>query len=165
MVFRDSNFLLTIEVEGIIRKRSATEGGEDAREDSNLLQRSEDDHEQEQEQEDNNRSDRTSINHGSDSEQQQLAPEAAYKTLMLGKFILCLGCGLVQAMTMNALDVTLPLHLEKVSNYEPLQTGLVFIPLMVPAFFAPIVGYMCDRRNRVIACVGYLILGTMLILL
>ncbi|KAL4789822.1 hypothetical protein BDV19DRAFT_394706 [Aspergillus venezuelensis] len=79
------------EMEGIIiRRQSDTEGEGDAREDSNLLQRNEEDgygsnrnggcgYEQQQEQEqkdDNNRSDRT--NDSPDSQQQQLAPEAAY---------------------------------------------------------------------------------------
>ncbi|KAL4789823.1 hypothetical protein BDV19DRAFT_373569 [Aspergillus venezuelensis] len=54
-------------------------------------------------------------------------------------------------MTMSALDVTFPLHLEKASHYQPSQTALAFIPLMVPAFFAhsPQIQVYCYGPNPI----------------
>ncbi|RDW93830.1 MFS transporter [Aspergillus mulundensis] len=113
------------------------------------------------------RPDNHEVEYEDSNDSRQSESEFAYKTLLSSrKFLTSLGCALVQAMTMGAFEVTLPLHLQKVSDYAPSQTALAFVPLMVPAFFAPLVGTACEHLgNRIVAWTGYAVLGTMLVLL
>ncbi|KAJ9295454.1 hypothetical protein DTO271G3_5910 [Paecilomyces variotii] len=93
--------------------------------------------------------------------------EVAYKTLMNSKrLVVLLVCAIVQAITMSSFEVTLPLHLRDIFNYDPKGAGLAFIPLMVPAFFSPAIGYVCDRvGNKIVAFLGYILCGVALVLL
>ncbi|KAI1869305.1 uncharacterized protein JN550_005935 [Neoarthrinium moseri] len=94
-------------------------------------------------------------------------PEIALRILIQSRRLLVsLGCTLVQAITMTAFEVTLPLHLYETPGYTMLDTGLVFIPIMVPALLSPVIGHICTRLgNRPVVLTGYLVCGTMLILL
>ncbi|KAK8006871.1 hypothetical protein PG989_000861 [Apiospora arundinis] len=93
--------------------------------------------------------------------------EFAFETLVKSRRLLVnLTCALVQAVTMSAFEATLPIHLQETSGFDTLITALIFIPLMVPAFFSPIIGVLCERLgNRPIAATGYIICGVMLVLL
>ncbi|KAL1860222.1 hypothetical protein Plec18170_002173 [Paecilomyces lecythidis] len=77
--------------------------------------------------------------------------EVAYKTLMHSRhLVVLLGCAIVQATMMSSFEVTLPLHLRDIFNYDPKGTGLAFIPLVLPTFFSPVIdtldqiGMFCD---------------------
>lgn len=77
-----------------------------------------------------------------ENEQEGAENEIAYKTLMGSKhLVVLLVCAIVQATTMSAFEVTLPLHLRDIFNYDPKGAGLAFIPLMVPTFFSPAIGW------------------------
>ncbi|KAJ9236033.1 hypothetical protein DTO212C5_8345 [Paecilomyces variotii] len=93
--------------------------------------------------------------------------EVAYKTLINSKrLVVLLVCAIVQAITMSSFEVTLPLHLRDIFNYDPKGAGLAFIPLMVPAFFSPAIGYVCDRvGNKIVAFLGYILCAVALVLL
>ncbi|KAK6838032.1 hypothetical protein PG987_006313 [Apiospora arundinis] len=97
----------------------------------------------------------------------EVTTEFAFETLVKSRRLLVnLTCALVQAVTMSAFEATLPIHLQETSGFDTLITALVFIPLMVPAFFSPIIGVLCERLgNRPIAATGYIICGVMLVLL
>ncbi|KAH7324582.1 major facilitator superfamily domain-containing protein [Stachybotrys elegans] len=93
--------------------------------------------------------------------------EVAYRTLISSaRLLINLVCAFVQAVTMSSLEVTLPIHLKEVAGYEPFSTALVFIPLMLPAFLSPLIGWMCNKvGNRPVASSGYVICGVFMILL
>ncbi|KAJ5660619.1 hypothetical protein N7507_007070 [Penicillium longicatenatum] len=92
--------------------------------------------------------------------------EIAYKTLLRSRrLISILGCAFIQITTMGSFEVTLPLHLKVVADISPSKTALAWVPLMVPALFAPICGRCCELGNRAVACSGYILLVSMLILL
>ncbi|KAK7990348.1 hypothetical protein PG990_014628 [Apiospora arundinis] len=104
----------------------------------------------------------------------EVTTEFAFETLVKSRRLLVnLTCALVQAVTMSAFEATLPIHLQETSGFDTLITALVFIPLMVPAFFrrlsVSITDYgslLCERLgNRPIAATGYIICGVMLVLL
>ncbi|KAK8131362.1 MFS general substrate transporter [Apiospora sp. TS-2023a] len=97
----------------------------------------------------------------------EVAPEFAFETLVKSRRLLVnLTCALIQAVTMSAFEVTLPIHLRETFGFDTLITALVFVPLMVPALVSPIFGLLCERiGNRPVAAAGYVICGVMLILL
>lgn len=67
--------------------------------------------------------------------------EVAYKTLVHSRhLVVLLGCAIVQATMMSSFEVTLPLHLRDIFNYDSKGTGLAFIPLVLPTFFSPVIG-------------------------
>ena len=52
---------------------------------------------------------------------------------------------LVAAATVGAFDTTLPLYCNKTFGFNSLGAGLMFIPLVVPSFAGPIIGYWTDK--------------------
>lgn len=69
--------------------------------------------------------------------------EPAYWSLLRSpRFTATLVCAFAQAVTMAAFESTLPVHLREVAGFSAFDTSLVFIPLMVPAVLAPVVGKM-----------------------
>lgn len=67
--------------------------------------------------------------------------EIAYLTLIRSPAVaINLTCAAIQAISMSAFEVTLPLRLGAIFDYGPRGAALAFIPLMVPAFLAPIIG-------------------------
>lgn len=69
------------------------------------------------------------------------AEEIAYLTLIRSsKVAISLACAAIQAISMSAFEVTLPLRLGAIFDYGPRGASLAFIPLMVPAFLAPVIG-------------------------
>jgi MFS family permease len=61
----------------------------------------------------------------------------------------------VVAATFGAMDSTLPLFCKNTFGWSSLGAGLMFIPLCIPSFLGPLVGYFTDRYGpRWIAALG-----------
>jgi len=56
------------------------------------------------------------------------------------------GCT-VQASLMTACDSVVPLFVEDTFHWGSLGAGLIFLALVVPAFIAPLVGYIADMKG------------------
>jgi MFS family permease len=66
---------------------------------------------------------------------------------------------LVVSMTMTGLDATLPLFVNRMFGWDSLGAGLIFIALLIPHMFGPIIGRMVDKIGpRWIAAVGAILL-------
>jgi putative exporter of polyketide antibiotics len=67
--------------------------------------------------------------------------ESAYNILVTSKrLMISLTCAFVQAFIVSSLESTLPIHLKKIFGYGSGQSGLMFMTLMIPAIFAPLIG-------------------------
>lgn len=64
------------------------------------------------------------------------------------------GC-FVQSTSLAAFESTLPLFVKDTFSWSPTAAGLIFICLVIPALFSPIVGHMSDRYgSRTITTTG-----------
>ncbi|KAF2222605.1 major facilitator superfamily domain-containing protein [Elsinoe ampelina] len=69
----------------------------------------------------------------------------------------CLGC-LVQAILLTSYDSTLPLFVRNTFTWNATGAGLIFLPVTIPAFFAPFIGRLSDRYGpRHLATAGFLL--------
>jgi hypothetical protein len=67
--------------------------------------------------------------------------ESAYDILVTSKrLMISLTCAFVQAFIVSSLESTLPIHLRRIFGYGSGQSGLMFMTLMIPAIFAPLIG-------------------------
>jgi MFS family permease len=67
--------------------------------------------------------------------------ESAYDILVTSKrLMISLACAFVQAFIVSSLESTLPIHLRIIFRYDAGQSGLMFMTLMIPAIFAPLIG-------------------------
>lgn len=65
---------------------------------------------------------------------------------------------MVVAMTMTAIDTTLPLFVNQIFGWDSLGAGLVFLALIAPSFVGPVVGHWTDKYGpRWIAASGLLL--------
>ncbi|KAI1615883.1 MFS transporter [Exophiala viscosa] len=65
---------------------------------------------------------------------------------------------MVVAMTMTAIDATLPLFVNQIFGWDSLGAGLVFLALIAPSFVGPVVGHYTDKYGpRWIAASGLLL--------
>ena len=53
----------------------------------------------------------------------------------------------VQAMVFSGYETVLSLYVQEIWSYNSLGAGLIFIPLTIPAFFAPLLGKVIDRTT------------------
>ena len=69
--------------------------------------------------------------------------------------------------TSRSLDATVPTVAEEYYGFISLQTGLLFIPIVLPMLIiGPVAGWMTDRQgSRIIAISGFGLLGPLLMLL
>ncbi|EON68984.1 hypothetical protein W97_08242 [Coniosporium apollinis CBS 100218] len=54
------------------------------------------------------------------------------------------GC-LAQATLMTCFDSVLPLHVHETFGWTSLGAGLIFLPITIPSFLAPLAGWISDR--------------------
>ncbi|KFY31024.1 hypothetical protein V493_01465, partial [Pseudogymnoascus sp. VKM F-4281 (FW-2241)] len=67
------------------------------------------------------------------------------------------GC-LIQASIITAFDSVLPLFVARTFNWSPTGAGLIFLPILIPSFLAPLFGAISDRYGpRWLAVVGFLL--------
>ncbi|MCJ1439249.1 hypothetical protein MMC27_008641 [Xylographa pallens] len=73
---------------------------------------------------------------------------------------------LVQAALTTAFDSVLPLYAASTFGWTSTGAGLLFLPLIIPSFGAPLIGFLADRHGpRYIAFAGFLFTAPPLILL
>ncbi|KAL8654486.1 MAG: hypothetical protein Q9226_003418 [Calogaya cf. arnoldii] len=82
------------------------------------------------------------------------------------RLLSALYCALVQSALLAAWDAVLPLRVNKLFGWKSLGAGLIFLPLVLPSFFAPLVGAFSDRYgSRLPTSIGFLLAMPFLVLL
>ncbi|KAL8830915.1 MAG: hypothetical protein Q9170_005517 [Blastenia crenularia] len=100
------------------------------------------------------------------------SPETARKRppvfilLSSRRLLSALYCALVQSALMTAWDAVLPLRVSRLFGWHSLGAGLIFLPLVLPSFVAPLVGAFSDKYGaRLPATIGFVLSMPFLILL
>jgi len=66
------------------------------------------------------------------------------------------GC-FIQSCLLTSFDSVLPLFVISTFSWGPTAAGLIFLPIMIPSFLAPLSGYLSDRYGpRWLAVCGFL---------
>ncbi|KAL8731847.1 MAG: hypothetical protein Q9166_003131 [cf. Caloplaca sp. 2 TL-2023] len=82
------------------------------------------------------------------------------------RLLSALYCALVQSALLAAWDAVLPLRVAKLFGWSSLGAGLIFLPLVLPSFVAPLVGAFSDKYgSRLPTSIGFLLATPFLILL
>lgn len=82
------------------------------------------------------------------------------------RLLSALYCALVQSALMTAWDAVLPLRVSNLFGWSSLGAGLIFLPLVLPSFLAPLVGAFADRYGaRLPTTIGFMLALPFLILL
>lgn len=77
-----------------------------------------------------------------------------------------LWCTLVQATLLTSFDATLPLRVNGIFGWNSLGAGLIFLPLVLPAFSGPYIGKLSDNYGaKVPTAAGFVLAIPFLILL
>ncbi|KAH8728352.1 MFS transporter-like protein [Phaeosphaeriaceae sp. PMI808] len=73
------------------------------------------------------------------------------------RLLAALSCALIQASLMTSFDSVLAIHAANIFGWTSTGAGLLFLPIVVPGFFAPFFGWLSDRYGgRYFATVGFL---------
>lgn len=73
---------------------------------------------------------------------------------------------MIQAALTTAFDSVLPLYVQSTFSWSSIGAGLIFLPLIVPSFVAPFIGFIADKYgSRYLAFSGFLFICPFLILL
>jgi MFS family permease len=110
-----------------------------------------------------------------DSAQQAVQPAAAKRRRKYPPVFILLsshrllaalwGC-MVQATSSAAFDSVIPLFVYKVFNWDSTASGLVFMALIIPTFFGPLVGALSDHYGpRWLTVAGFLLAAPFWVLL
>ncbi|OBT47260.1 hypothetical protein VE00_03418 [Pseudogymnoascus sp. WSF 3629] len=85
-------------------------------------------------------------------------PRHAMLTLLSSRRLLAaLWACLIQASILTAFDSVLPLFVARTFSWSPTGAGLIFLPILIPGFFAPLFGAIADRYGpRWLAVSGFL---------
>lgn len=72
----------------------------------------------------------------------------------------------MQAALLTSFDSILPLYVAKIFGWNSLGAGLVFLPLTIPSFSAPVIGWLADKYGpRWLGTAGFILAVPPLILL
>ena len=75
-------------------------------------------------------------------------PLPAVLTLLTSRRLLAaLFCTLAQSCLMTSPDAVLPLYTHRLFGWTSIGAGLIFLPLIIPSFLAPLIGYWADKRK------------------
>lgn len=86
----------------------------------------------------------------------QLPP--IFTLLASRRLLAALFCTLIQSTLLTAWDAVLPLYVHRLFGWGSTGGGLIFLPLILPSFAAPLIGYWSDRRGpRVPTTSGFLL--------
>ncbi|KAE9993815.1 hypothetical protein EG327_003065 [Venturia inaequalis] len=79
----------------------------------------------------------------------------AVVTLLKSRRLLCaLWCTVVISTLMTQFDSVLPLFVKETFGWNSLGAGLIFIPLIVPSFISPLIGWAIDKYGGRYFCVA-----------
>jgi len=82
------------------------------------------------------------------------------------RLLASLWCTLVQATLLTSFDATLPLRVNGIFGWTSLGAGLIFLPLVLPAFTGPYIGKLSDNYGaKVPTAAGFVLAIPFLILL
>ncbi|KAL8721323.1 MAG: hypothetical protein Q9225_001983 [Loekoesia sp. 1 TL-2023] len=82
------------------------------------------------------------------------------------RLLSALYCALVQSALMTAWDAVLPLRVSYLFGWHSLGAGLIFLPLVLPSFLAPLVGAFSDKYGaRLPTSIGFVLCMPFVILL
>lgn len=97
----------------------------------------------------------------------QPRPRLPMLTLLSSRRLLAaLWACLIQASILTAFDSVLPLFVSRTFSWSPTGAGLIFLPILIPGFFAPLFGAISDRYGpRWLAVSGFLLAIPCLVLL
>ncbi|KAF6237389.1 hypothetical protein HO173_004279 [Letharia columbiana] len=74
------------------------------------------------------------------------------------RLLAALFCSLIQSTLLTAWDAVLPLYVHRLFGWGSTGGGLIFLPLILPSFVAPLIGYWSDKRGpRVPTTLGFLL--------
>ena len=73
--------------------------------------------------------------------------EALWFLFSSRRLCVALICSLIGAVLLTVWDATLPLYVNRLFGWSSLGGGLVFLPLAIPSFFAPLVGLWADKKG------------------
>ncbi|KAF2812895.1 MFS general substrate transporter [Mytilinidion resinicola] len=81
-----------------------------------------------------------------------------FSLLYSRRLLAALWGAFVQSTLMTAFDSVLALQAAKIFHFNSTGAGLLFLPIVLPTFFAPLIGYLCDRYHpRYPATLGFLL--------
>ena len=73
---------------------------------------------------------------------------------------------LIEATLMTSIDATLPLRVSYLFGWSYLGAGLILLPMVIPNFFEPFVGYWVDKNGpRLVATLGFILACPFFVLL
>lgn len=73
------------------------------------------------------------------------------------RLLASLFCALIQALLMTAFDSVLTIHAANTFHWTSTGAALLFLPIVIPTFLAPLWGWLSDRYGgRYIVVVGFL---------
>lgn len=86
--------------------------------------------------------------------------------LSSGRLLSAIWCTFAQATILTSWDAVLPLRVADLFGWTSLGAGLIFLPLTIPSFAAPAVGWYSDKKSpRLPVFLGFLTGAPFLILL
>ena len=99
--------------------------------------------------------------------QRSAKPHRAILLLLSSRRLLAaLFCTLTQAILLTAWDAVLPLYVNRLFGWSSVGGGLIFLPLVIPSFLAPLIGYWSDKKGpRWPTVLGFLLAVPFLVLL
>lgn len=82
------------------------------------------------------------------------------------RLLSALYCTLVQSALFTAWDAIIPLRVNYLFGWHSLGAGLIFLPIVLPSFLAPLIGAYADRHGpRLPTFLGFLLATPFLVLL
>jgi MFS family permease len=72
------------------------------------------------------------------------------------RLLASLFCALVQAVLMTAFDSVLTIHAADTFHWTSTGAALLFLPIVIPTFLAPLWGWLCDKYGgRYLVVIGF----------